>query len=156
MHIRLGVQENNICKNVTVKSCNYFSIIFDNSHRLPLSFITMDEESAKEWVSALNHLKKQIVDLEPRIQNQLYPCFYSQIHLLKYFGTSCLVYWLKPFLYMRMVWGPIPRPVILPAVSPTARHRQDVSSKFETALHRRQPPKCSAPLLTRFGVVPRV
>ena len=65
--------------------------------------------------------------------------------LVQFYGTS---------LSVREVWGSIPGPVKSNTVSPTARHRVDVSSElcYPSAETRRWAP----PIVPLFGVISRV
>ena len=55
---------------------------------------------------------------------------------------------------VRGVWGSIPRLVKLDTVSPTARHHCDVF--FELCCPGTMQQRWASPLITRFGVIPRV
>ena len=60
----------------------------------------------------------------------------------------------KRTLSVREVWGSIPGPVKSDTVSPTTRHRCDVSS--ELCSPGAKPRRWAPQLVTRFGVIQRV
>ena len=53
-------------------------------------------------------------------------------------------------------WGSISNPIKLNTVSPTTRHRYDVSLEFEAVLLRRLVARWAPSVVTRFGIIPRV
>ena len=61
---------------------------------------------------------------------------------------------LSTLLSLREVWGSIPGPVKFDTVSPTARHRCDVF--LELCHPGAKPRRWTPPLVTRFGIIPRV
>ena len=52
--------------------------------------------------------------------------------------------------------GSIPNPVNLDSVSPTARHRCDVSGVLSCVDQQKKTLRLTPPLATRFGAIPRV